>query len=93
MILAAAAERPVLDAIIKTKTEAEQRLREAGFEEVDTAACLSLAKGVSAMSKPGVSRRALLKLTARCAQVGFDTHFLREFNALRYIRQLKSPAW
>ncbi len=37
MILAAAAERPVLDAIIKTKTEAEQRLREAGFEEVDTA--------------------------------------------------------
>ena len=21
------------------------------------------------------------------------THFLREFNALRYIRQLKSPAW
>ena len=45
------------------------------------------------MSKPGVSRRALLKLTARCAQVGFDTHFLREFNALRYIRQLKSPAW
>jgi hypothetical protein len=27
------------------------------------------------------------------AQVGFDTHFLREFNALRYIRQLKLPAW
>jgi hypothetical protein len=27
---------------------------------------------------------------ARRAQDGFDTHFLRKFNALRYIRQRKS---
>ena len=31
--------------------------------------------------------------TAQRAQDGFDTHFLRKFNALRYPRQPKSPAW